>query len=259
MRVNKLPIFIASVTLASLIALAVPQSFAQATAPGGEESLGNKLLEDLPLTQPPSTTTAKPPRKSARANTTGQAVPSETLPPVASSMIPFVRMRQSMRNAQSVLAQPGSGTQSGTIKLASSVQQGVVSDLDQLIASLSKQCQCQGGECDKPPQPNANSQPKPGSKPGAATAKSQAPARDSTDRLNSTAAQPADKGNVDEAVKKLWGNLPERSREQMLQSFSDEFLPQYQFEIEQYYRRLSEEQGDQNSSPAPKPTPQSLF
>jgi hypothetical protein len=245
---------IASVSLASVIALPFPLSFAQATNSGGEESLGNKLLDDLPLTESSSAATAKPPEDSARSNAAEQAS-SESLPPVAPAMIPFVRVRQNMQNAQSVLAQPGSGNQSGTIKLASRVQHGVVSDLDQLIASLSKQCQCQGGQCDKPPQPNANSQPKPGSKPGAATAKSQAPARDSTDRLNSTAAQPVDKGNVDEAVKKLWGNLPERSREQMLQSFSDEFLPQYQFEIEQYYRRLSEEQGGQNGSPVSKPAP----
>jgi hypothetical protein len=39
----------------------------------------------------------------------------------------------------------------------------------------------------------------------------------------------------------LWGHLPERQREQMLQSFSDEFLPKYELEIEQYYRRLSED------------------
>ena len=45
-------------------------------------------------------------------------------------------------------------------------------------------------------------------------------------------------------VKALWGNLPERDRQQMVQSFSDEFLPKYELEIEQYYRRLSEEQGD---------------
>lgn len=252
MRIHKLLITNAYVTLGLLIALPLPRSLAQATNPSGEESLGNKLLDDLPLAEPASTTTGKPSNDSTRAHTAEQ-LSSESLPPVASAMIPFVRVRQSMRNAQSVLAQPGSGNQSGTIKLANRVQQGVVSELDQLIASLSKQCQCQGGQCDKPPQPNANSQPKPGSKPGAATAKSQAPARDSTDRLNNTAAQPVDKGNVDETVKKLWGNLPERSRDQMLQSFSDEFLPQYQLEIEQYYRRLSEEQGGQNSSLVPKP------
>ena len=43
-------------------------------------------------------------------------------------------------------------------------------------------------------------------------------------------------------MKHLWGHLPEREREQMMQSFSDEFLPKYELEIEQYYQRLSEEE-----------------
>ena len=30
----------------------------------------------------------------------------------------------------------------------------------------------------------------------------------------------------------------------MMQSFSDEFLPKYELEIEQYYQRLSEEDGN---------------
>ena len=43
-------------------------------------------------------------------------------------------------------------------------------------------------------------------------------------------------------MKELWGHLPERSREQLLQSFSEEFLPKYEREIQQYYQRLSEDQ-----------------
>lgn len=241
--------------LATLFALQLSYVFAQSTSAGGEESLGNKLLEDLApaviesdgaANRPHDSVPAKSPDQSGgRTTSTNSTKPN----PVASAMLPFARVRHGMQNAQTVLAQPGSGTQSGTIKLASSVQQGVVTELDQLIASLSKQCQCQGGQCDKPPQPNGNNQPKPGNKPGSAMASSPAAARDSTDRLNRTTAQSVDKGNVDEVVKKLWGNLPERSREQMLQSFSDEFLPQYQLEIEQYYRRLSEEQGTESDSP----------
>jgi hypothetical protein len=46
----------------------------------------------------------------------------------------------------------------------------------------------------------------------------------------------------EELLKKLWGHLPLRSREQMLQSFSPEFLPMYELELEKYYRRLAEEQ-----------------
>ena len=35
--------------------------------------------------------------------------------------------------------------------------------------------------------------------------------------------------------------FPERVREQMLQSHDDEFLPKYELEIEQYFRRLAED------------------
>jgi hypothetical protein len=47
-----------------------------------------------------------------------------------------------------------------------------------------------------------------------------------------------------ELIKQLWGHLPEREREQMLQSFSGEFLPKYELELEKYYRKLAEEQGE---------------
>ena len=68
------------------------------------------------------------------------------------------------------------------------------------------------------------------------------PARESSDRLDRDSAKQPEKGDVNELVKELWGHLPERSREQMMQSFSEEFLPKYEREIQQYYRRLSEEQ-----------------
>ncbi len=149
-----------------------------------------------------------------------------------------------MQQAQSLLTQPSAGGKVAA-KLASPVQHEILSDLDKLIAELSKQCQCcnsqcQGGPGDQPPKPGRNS------KPGklAAAGSGRTAARDSTDRLDSSSAKPVDKGEVNEMVKALWGHLPERSREQMLQSFSDEFLPKYELEIEQYYRRLSEEQNE---------------
>ena len=48
--------------------------------------------------------------------------------------------------------------------------------------------------------------------------------------------------DIDELAKQLWGHLPQRTREQVLQTFSEDFLPKYEREIEEYYRRLSEEQ-----------------
>lgn len=233
------------------VVMSAASSCALANDLSPSESLGNKLLDDLkttPLDQPPAAPAAKNPNQNANVPPEINSLPPNTASPVASALVPLVRVRQGMQNAQTMLAQPGIDTHAGNVKLANTVQQDVVSELDKLIAQLSKQCQsCNGGQCNKPPQPgddNRPGQPKPGGKPSSATARGQSPARDSNDRLDRTAAQPVDKGYVVDAVKHLWGQLPERSRAQMLQSFSDEFLPKYEQEIEQYYRRLSEDRRD---------------
>ncbi len=44
---------------------------------------------------------------------------------------------------------------------------------------------------------------------------------------------------VQDLIKRIWGHLPPRMRQQMLQSASDRFLPQYQLEIEEYFKRVS--------------------
>jgi hypothetical protein len=215
------------------------------------ESLGGRLLDDLapegvqPIApaapkQDPRTTRAI--EDSLKASTPLHGFGAGTNPAAQS----LARVRSSMQQAQSLLA--GSADKADAAKLAAPVQKQVISDLDKLIAELSKQCQCcngqcQGGQCDQP-KPGQN--PKPG-KSGSASGSGRTAARDSTDRLDKSTAKPVDKGEVNEMVKALWGNLPERDRQQMLQSFSDEFLPKYELEIEQYYRHLSEEQGESPS------------
>ena len=43
-------------------------------------------------------------------------------------------------------------------------------------------------------------------------------------------------------MKDVWGQLPAREREQMLQSPPEQFLPKYELLLEKYYKRLAEEQ-----------------
>jgi hypothetical protein len=216
----------------------------------GVESLGGRLLDDLapegvqPLAAPPAAQDPRATRAiedSLKASTPLHSLGAGANPSAQS----LARVRSTMQQAQSLLAQAGPTLDADTAKLASPVQKQVTSDLDKLIAELSKQCQCcngqcQGGQCNEP-KPGQN--PKQG-KTGSASGSGRTAARDSTDRLDKSAAKPVDKGEVNEMVKALWGNLPEHDRQQMLQSFSDEFLPKYEVEIEQYYRRLSEEQSD---------------
>jgi len=242
--------FYLAVFIAVIFASASHAATGEKTPSSGVESLGGRLLDDL---DPDSAQPETPPRPSKNAPATKEIEDSlkASTPllgfgaganPVSQSL---ARVQNSMQQAQSLLKQPVGNA--GTAQLATPVQHEILSDLDKLIADLSKQCQscngqCPGGQCNKPPKPGQN--PKPG-KPSAA---GRTAARDSTDRLDGSTAKPVDKGEVNEIVKALWGHLPERSREQMLQSFSDEFLPKYELEIEQYYRRLSEEQGESQAN-----------
>jgi hypothetical protein len=232
--------------LAMFVATPALTADTQSTDLGGNESLGGRLLDDLaPLPTNKNDQAAPAPVAPPK----GAPAQRDVSQPPVSAMVPLARVQQGMQNAQALLAQPGSDKRTGTIKLAGTVQQDVVSELDKLIAELSKQCQCQcqGGQCDKP---GESGKPKPGNKPGTAAGNGKSPARESSDRLDRTTARAVDKGDVNEVLKELWGHLPERERQQMLQSFSDEFLPKYELEIEQYYRKLSEERAKGEARPA---------
>lgn len=217
-------------------------------AAGGSESLGGQLLNDLA----PSTRQRAPARQSepnldsksearlgdaaSRYDDLGEDVGRP------SGSLSLVRVRQGMQRAESLLGEQSASRSAVPLDQAASVQEQVVHQLDQLIAELSKQCQ--GGNCppgDQPPSSGQPSQAKSTNSQGAA-AQGQTAARDSTARLNNSGGESVDKAKFDELAKQLWGHLPQRTREQMMQSFSEEFLPKYEREIEEYYRRLSEEQ-----------------
>ena len=246
--------------LLSCTAIASAQTRSRETTdnPSATESIGDELREELApgmFDQPTAPPTGSDDNKEAAPGAPGPILNFQMPGPLdhwgvhgedivrqsAAAPLPLVRARDGMHQAKSLLAEHD------TVPRAGQVQQEVVAQLDELIAALSKQCQ--GGNCkpgDGPPKPSQRSQNNPGksgSKPGrGATA-----ARDSNDQLNNSAAKPVEKTAVEDLMKDLWGHLPERSREQILQSFSGEFLPEYELEIEKYYRRLAEEEA-QNSA-----------
>lgn len=128
---------------------------------------------------------------------------------------------------------------------ASSAQAEALTGIDAMIAELTErqsQCkggQCKGGQCDKP------GTPKPGKKPGSSGKAGKSPASSAPTTTNSGADLSTELAVAGELVKDLWGQLPERQREQILQPLSEEFLPKYASEIEAYFRALAEP--DQNS------------
>jgi hypothetical protein len=224
------------------------QTTSDSPAAPGSESLGRELLDDLTPSVPPVVPKRQPNTRQQTDGTQSPAAPrfddlGEDIGQ-PSGPLPLVRVRQGMQQAESLLVKASSEEEASTLQQAGEVQRQVVSQLDRLIAELAKQCQ--GGQCppsDQPPQPGQRSAAKPG-KTANKSSGGKTAARDSSDPLNRTGAKPVDTGDVDGLMKDLWGHLPERYREQMMQSFSDEFLPKYELEIEQYYRRLSEERED---------------
>lgn len=105
-----------------------------------------------------------------------------------------------------------------TGKPVQAAQKAIVHDLDELIASLEKQCQnCRNGM--KRNNPNRGM-------------------ADSTISSGTggvgTLLNPGDNG-------KDWGKLSGRERDRILQSMSEGFPPEYRTVLERYYRRLADE------------------
>ena len=150
---------------------------------------------------------------------------------------PLLDIARRMRTVQRLVAGTDSGTQT------QQTQTGIVTTLEELIAQAKKKC----GQCkpsDKPPQKVSSSKPnsKPGEpkpKPGDPDAK---PSRDSKATPGSATARRPDMGQMQSLVKKIWGELPDSTREQMLEPLVEEFLPKYELLIEEYFRRLSAQQ-----------------
>ncbi|MEM9185817.1 MAG: hypothetical protein AAGB00_04900 [Planctomycetota bacterium] len=187
--------------------------------------------------------------------------PPEGPPPAAAEPNPLERIASGMAAAKQLIASRGAPAETKR------VQERVVTELDELIKQAEKQNPPPSGapsqsqqakdQQGKQRQQSQRSQPKPGEqaggrepsnrqggKPGrqAGDAKgSQGKSDQSRERLARAAAQSADGRPPQELVKEVWGRLPQRIREQMLESSSDEFLPQYRKEIERYFQRLAEQ------------------
>jgi len=141
---------------------------------------------------------------------------------------PFARIANKMQRSQQALN--AGRSQEPTQEL----QKEILFDLDSLLKNMEKKCQ--GGQCNKPGSGSKPSSSSAGAKP------SQKPATDRTTRVGDggkTAG--SDEKSVADALKEIWGHLPQKLREGMDNVKSDEFLPKYDRLIEEFYRRLAEE------------------
>lgn len=137
------------------------------------------------------------------------------------------------------------------------LQDEIVHDIDELIKQQKKKMQQQQQQSSsqsqqqksqrssvKPQGQKAQQQQRPR---GGDGQESKDPAQESTERLGKNEQKPPqlDLAAQDELLKRVWGLLPEKDREQMRQAAGDQFLPEYESLIIQYFQRLAEEENPQ--------------
>ena len=152
---------------------------------------------------------------------------------------PLLEIARRMRDVEGLIGQAESGPKT------QGLQGQIVANLQELIKQArSRAKQCKSSQCN----PNAvaarRKVSQPAKKPAAGQGKpNPKPATSSDAPPGTAAARRPDMDQMKEVLKRLWGELPEKAREQMLQLPVEEFLPKYELLIEQYFQRLAEEPG----------------
>ncbi len=155
---------------------------------------------------------------------------------------PLLSVLRQMREAEGLIGRLQSGDRT------QQVQKQIVLELEDLIKEAKKNAsQCRGAQSQAQQQTAARTpvpQPKapPNPSEGKPTSKAK-PAAVPNAKPGPGEAQRPEADDRQNLVKDVWGNLPLRDRHQMLEPPSDEeFLPQYESMIVDYYKRLLEAQ-----------------
>lgn len=178
------------------------------------DDLDRELLEGLPGGKPKMPATGKV---------------TDPQDPAAASVVeadnPLAKIAELMRAVEGRIAQRDTSAETQEL------QKQIVGDLAALLEQAKKQ-----GEQKKPGQGSGAGEDQAGAG-GNPTA---GPPRDSTDRIERGDAEMAETADVKDVLRRMWGHLPDKVRDQMQSSLSEEFLPKYQRLIEEYYKRLAE-------------------
>lgn len=268
LRIGWLPLAVAMLTCAPLAIAAETETDAKPdakkpAAAAGADSLDKELLKQLgddPLAEDliPARPAEKPADKGADkgAKKKGDApkpgrdegldqqlldglMEGEDL---GESEDPLMRIGRQMRQAGGLIGQTKSGGPTQEL------QKRIVTDLEKLIQQARQQQQQQSSSSSqqKTARREQVKQSQPSSSPGNRDASNE-PAKDSTEKLGKSDVRKPDMGQMNDLIKDIWGQLPERQREQMMQSSMDQFLPKYELLIEEYFKALVERQKEKPS------------
>ena len=151
---------------------------------------------------------------------------------------PLTRIGDRMRTVQRLISEKN------TSKSTQGIQQEIVDKLSALMEQASRQKkQSSGGAGTFPQVTRRESVKQPGSQPDQGTRQSDDQPNESAERRGKAEARRPDMDEMRSLIEReIWGHLPARAREQMLRSHIDRFLPKYERLIEEYFRRLAEDQ-----------------
>lgn len=222
---------VATLVLSVAGALAAPGSVLGQEPVSNEPSLDAQLLDGLdkelfeglpPLAPVRPKPGEAPPAGPQPARPAGDGEAALELTP----SLPLARIGQQMREVQNRIA--GRDTSAQTQE----TQRAIAADLAALIEQARRQC----AACSQ-----AGSGSGQGSLAGTSGQPAPAPPRDSTDRIEKGTKESVEAAEVHDLVRRFWGHLPDKLRDEMQSSLSEQFLPKYERLIEDYYRRLAEE------------------
>ncbi|MCA9265227.1 MAG: hypothetical protein KDA60_15305 [Planctomycetales bacterium] len=205
--------------------LTVHPMAAQNTATDTEmRSAEQQLLDDLELKLPAENGPPQRPSESDDSSSPRPALPGEDVQRSGANPLADIagRMKDVQRRIQ----------QQDTAEATQVLQQQIIRDLTALLQQQQQQQQQQSAAAAA----QAASQPVTRTEPHR---DSEGEGRSAPQDRNTTS-----QGRLSSALKETWGQLPARWRQSMVAAGIDEFLPQYQQLIEDYYRRLAEEGND---------------
>ncbi len=189
---------------------------------------GQGRLADLVMQMIPAAQGGKPAAELQRE--LGQAAAAE-------DENPLLFIGRQMRSVQGRLGQKDAGRNTQTM------QQEIIDNIDRLLKKAQEMGSC-CSSCNKPAGPRPGQPKQPGKGSGAGTN----PARKAdatTPPKPPTQTETQRRPTIDS--RRPWGKLPDRERARVQQIPPDEFLPKYQEMIEDYYRRLSRQPGEDES------------
>ena len=220
-----------SVVLCLQIAGAAGQS------PDADESLDAQLLGELEKDLPGETTTS--PKTDPLDEELAEQL--DTRPDAGGEDVgspgegdPLVRLGRRMKAIEQAIARRDTSVQT------QQEQEQIARELGELIDEIKKN-QCKGSSKptggSKLPQPGGAPK-QPGKKP------TDRPAGQSTQRTDTADVAAGQAADVDDVLRRVWGHLPAKIREQIQQTAAEQSLPEYEKLVEDYFKRLAEDRRD---------------